>query len=149
MPQATEIETQSEEQGLTLLHRQRATGRASREPALHQDKQALDQRSVPIERSRKRPAHLSAHPVGAAGFLPAFGGNHSLSPELLPDIDVIPFAIELCVGQDQPDARLLGSRLDDRRQIRTIALRAASRDLQQQELLVQIDHHPLKPVPPR
>jgi hypothetical protein len=44
---------------------------------------------------------------------------------------MIPLAVEFGVGQDQPDARLLGSRFDDRGQIRAIVPRAAARDLRQ------------------
>jgi hypothetical protein len=63
---------------------------------------------------------------------------------------VILFAVEFGVGQHQPHGRLLGSRLDDCGQIRTIVPRATSCDLRQQELLIQIhDDHPLQPMSPR
>src|SRR5579883_3179178 len=42
MLQAIQIETQSEQQGLTHLRAQRATGRTSRELALHRTEQTLD-----------------------------------------------------------------------------------------------------------
>jgi hypothetical protein len=50
--------------------------------------------------------------VNAPGFLFALGGDHTLRPELLPDLGVIPFAVEFGVGQDQPNARLVGRRFD-------------------------------------
>ncbi len=75
----------------------------------------------------------------------AWRGSRS-APELLPDIGVIPLAVELGVGQHQPNARLLGSRSDDHRQIRGVVPRAASRDLRQHELLIQIHcDHALQP----
>ena len=43
MPQAVEIETQSEQQSLTLLRAQRAARRTGRELAFHRTEQALDQ----------------------------------------------------------------------------------------------------------
>src|SRR5271169_3868646 len=135
MFQAIQIETQAEQQGLTLLRAQRAAGRASRELALHRTEQALDQGSAPVESSRECSPHLGAHPMDAPSFLSALGRNHTLRPELLPDVSVIPFAVEFGVGQHQADARLLGSRFDDYGQIRTIVPRATSCNLRQQELL--------------
>ncbi|MGH9772072.1 MAG: hypothetical protein ACRD4Q_10300 [Candidatus Acidiferrales bacterium] len=55
---------------------------------------------------------------GYAKFFPALGGNHALRTESLPDIGAIPLAVELGVGPYQADPCLLGSRLDDGRQIR-------------------------------
>jgi hypothetical protein len=143
MPQAIQIETQAEEQSLRLLRAHRATGRTSRELAFHRTGQALNQGSAPAEPPRKRLPHLGAHSMRAPGFLSALGGDHALRSELFPDISVISFAVELGVGQDQPDARLLGSRFDHCGEIRTIVPRATSCDLRQQELLIQIhpDHH--------
>ena len=43
-------------------------------------------------------------------FLPALGGNHALCSELLPNIGMIPLAVEFGVGQHQPDARLRAPR---------------------------------------
>ena len=120
MPQAIQIETQSEQEGLALLRVQRAAGRTGRELAFHRTEQALDQGSSPVEPSRKCSPHLGAHSMNAPGFLSALGRDHTLRSELLADIGVIPLAVELGVGQHQPDARLLGSRFDDGGQIRTI-----------------------------
>jgi hypothetical protein len=113
MPQAIEVETQTEQQGLTLLRAQRAAGRTSRELALYRTEQALDQSAAAIEPSRERLPHLGTNSVHSPRFLPAFGGDHALRPQLLADIGVIPLAVEFGVGQHQPDARLLGSRLDN------------------------------------
>ena len=123
MPQAIQIETQSEQQGLTLLRAQRAARRTSREFAFDRTEQALDQGSAPVDPSRKCSSHFGAHSMDAPGFLSALGGDHALRPELLPDVGVILFAVEFGVGQHQPDARLLGSRLDDGGQIRAIVPR--------------------------
>jgi hypothetical protein len=78
--------------------------------------------------------------VDTPGFLSALGRDHTLRPELLPDVGVIPLAVEFGVGQHQTDARLLGGRFDQRGQIRAVVPRAASRDLRQQKLLIQIRH---------
>ena len=40
-------------------------------------------------------------------FLSPLGRNHALRAELLPDVGVIPLAVELGVGQHQPDPCLL------------------------------------------
>ena len=99
MPQAIQIETQSEQQSWTLLRVQRAARRASRELALHRTEKAFDQRSTPVEPSRKCSPHLGADSVYAPGFLSALGGDHALRPQMLPDVGMIPFAGEFGVGQ--------------------------------------------------
>src|SRR5487761_352024 len=58
MPQAVEVETQSEQESLARLHPERATGRASRELALYRREQCFDQGAAPVEPSRERPPHL-------------------------------------------------------------------------------------------
>jgi hypothetical protein len=147
MPQAIQIETESEEQGLTLLSAQGTTWCTRRELALDRRKQTLEQSTAPVHSSWEFPTHLGTHSVAAPGFLAALGGDHALRPELLSDVSRISLAIEFGVGQHQPDARLLGSHLDDRGQIRAIVPRAAARDLRQQERLIQIRHdHPLPPM---
>jgi hypothetical protein len=110
MPQAIQVETQAEQQGLTLLRAQRTTGRSSRELALHRAEQTLDQSTAAIETLRERLPHLGTHSVDAPGFLSPLGGDYTLGPELEPDVGVVPLAVELGIGQNQPDARLLGSR---------------------------------------
>jgi hypothetical protein len=88
--------------------------------------------------------------VHAPGFLPAFGRNHALRSEAFADVGRIALAVELRIGQHQPDAGLLGSGFDNGRQIRAVVPRAAPRELRQYELLIPIHgHHPLQPVPPR
>src|SRR5271167_4913665 len=128
MPQTIQIETQSEQQSLTLLRAQRASRRTSREFAFDRTEQALDQGSAAVESLRECSPHLGAHSMDAPGFLSALGWNYALRAELLADVGVVPFAVELGIGQHQPDARLLGSRFDDGGQIRTIVPRAASRN---------------------
>lgn len=86
MFQAVQIEAQSEQQGLADLHAQRTTRCACRKLALYRTEQALDQGPEAIEALRKCPPHLGAHSAHPPGFLPTFGGDHALRPELLPDI---------------------------------------------------------------
>src|SRR5208282_2495157 len=150
MPQAIQIETQAEQQGLTHLGAQRTTGRASRELAFHRTEQTLDQSTAAIEPPRESPPHLRAYSVDAPGFLSALGGDYTLRPELAPDVGVISLAVELGVGQHQTNGRSLGSRCNDGRQIPAIVPGPAARALRQQELLIQIRHdHPLQPMSPR
>jgi hypothetical protein len=105
MPQAVRIETQSKQQGLAHVHSQRATWCTRRELALDRREQALDQDSTPVNPSWVWPPHLGADSMNPPDFLSALGGDHAQCPELLPDVSVIPFAVELCVGQYRPDAR--------------------------------------------
>src|ERR1700745_1913568 len=112
MFQAIQIATQPEQQRLPPLCAQRAAWCTGRELALYRTEQALDQRATTIDPSRELPPHLGAHSMDAPGFLSTLCGDHTLGPELLSDVGVIPLAVELGVGQHYPDARLLGSRFD-------------------------------------
>ena len=49
--------------------------------------------------------HFGTHPAHAPGFLPEPSRDHTLCPESLPDVGVVPLAVEFGVGQHQPDAR--------------------------------------------
>ncbi len=150
MPQAVQIEIQAEQQSLAHLHRQASPRGARRELAFDRGEYALDQSASPVESRRKRPAHLRTDTTYSPGFLSTLGGDHALCPELLTDVSMIPFAVELCIGQDQSDGSLLRGGFDHRGQIGAVVPRTAARGLRQQELLIQIRyHHPLQPMPPR
>jgi hypothetical protein len=149
MPQAVQVETQSEQQGLAHLHAERVTGRASRELALHRREHRFDQGAAPVELSRKSPPHFGTHPAHPPSLLPTLGRDRALGPAPPADRRVIPLAVELGVGQHQPDASLLGSGLHDNWQTRAVVPRTASRALREENLLIQIRHdHALQPVPP-
>src|SRR3972149_10714601 len=98
MPQAVRVETQPEQQGWAYLHPERATGRASRELALHRREHRFDQGATPIELLRERPAHFGTHSAHPPGFLPTLGWDHALGPEPLAGIRVISLAVELGGG---------------------------------------------------
>jgi hypothetical protein len=149
MLQVIKIEAQSEQEGLALLHKQPPAGRAGREFALHRREDALDQSTAPIEAAWKCPPHFGSHPAQAPGFLPTLRRDYPLRAESLPDVGVVPRAVEFGIGQHQPHARLLGSRLDDRRQTRAVVPGAPPSHLRQHALSVQVDcRDPLRPVPP-
>jgi hypothetical protein len=63
MPQAVQIETQAEQQGLPHLYGQAAAGSASRELAFDGRKHTLDQSAAAAEPRRKSPPHFGAHAV--------------------------------------------------------------------------------------
>jgi hypothetical protein len=150
MFQPVQIETQPEQQGLTLLHAQGSPWWTCREFSFHGRVQTFDQGAAPIDPLWKRTPHFRAHSVYAPGFLSALSGNHALRSEVLADVGMIALTVEFRVGQHHPDAGLLGSGFNDGRQIRTVVPRASPRELRQHELLIQIHgDHPLQPVPPR
>src|ERR1700674_4409796 len=101
MLQAIQIETQSEQQGLTHLHAQRTTWCPSRELALYRTEQAFDQGPAAIKPLRECPPHLGTHSAHAPCFLPALSGNHTPGSELLADVGVIALAVEFRIGQYQ------------------------------------------------
>jgi len=66
MPQAIQIETQAEQQGLPLLRAQGTTWCTGRELALDRRKQALDQSAAPVHSSWEFPTHHNrARPLAA------------------------------------------------------------------------------------
>ena len=71
MFQPIQIETQSEQQGLTHLHGQGATWGASREFSFDRREQALDQGPATVGPAREGASHLGTHSVQAPGFKPS------------------------------------------------------------------------------
>jgi len=150
MFQPVQIETQAKQQGLARLHGPAAARRASRKLAFDGREYTLDQSAAPVAPLRKCSPHLGSHSMDAPRLLSALGGNHALRSKLLPDVGVIPLAVEFGVGQHKPDACFSRSHLDNGGQIRTVVPRAATRYLRQQKLLIKIRHdHPFQPVSPR
>src|SRR5215470_12297184 len=113
MFQPVQIETQAKQQGLTRLHGPAAARRASRKLAFDGREYTLDQSTATVAPLRKCSPHLGAHSMDAPRLLFALGGNHALRSKWLPDVGVIPLAVELGVGQHQPDACFSRSRLDN------------------------------------
>ena len=81
-----------------MLHGEQPPRRAGREFALHRREDAFDPSTVPIEAARKRLPHFGTHPAYASGFLPALRRDHPLGSESLPDVGVVPPAVEFGVG---------------------------------------------------
>lgn len=78
MFQPIQIETQSEQQGLTHLRTQGAARGPCRELSFHRREQAFDQGAAAVKPLRESASHLGADPAYAPGFLSTFGGNHAL-----------------------------------------------------------------------
>jgi hypothetical protein len=72
MFQPIQIETQSEQQGLSHLRVQGSTWRASREVSFNGGEQALNQGAATVKPSREGTSHLGTHSVRAPGLLPKF-----------------------------------------------------------------------------
>jgi hypothetical protein len=102
MPQAIQIETQAEQQGLPHLHRQTAAWGASRELAFDRREDALDQCATPVELLWKGSPHLGTHSVHAPSFLSTLGGDNTLRSELLPNVGVISLAVEFASASTSP-----------------------------------------------
>ena len=107
MFQAIHIETESEQQGLTHLHAQAASGSTGGELAFHRGENALDQVAASVEPSREGSPHLGADSVYAPGFLATLGRDHALRSELPANVSMISLAVEFGVGRYQSDACLL------------------------------------------
>jgi hypothetical protein len=61
MPQAIQIETQAEQQGLANLHAQTVARGTSRKLAFDRGEDALDQSTAPVQPLWKYPPHFGTH----------------------------------------------------------------------------------------
>ncbi len=102
-----EVETQAEQEGLVLLGGKGSAGGAGRELALHTGEDALDQGAASVLPTREIAAHWGSHsPWRTPSALPSLGGDDALSPQLLPDVEMISFTVEFGIGQHLTDARV-------------------------------------------
>ncbi len=80
MFQPVQIETQSEQQGLTHLCAQRSTWRTGREFPFHGREQALDQGAAAVNPLREFTPHHGAYSAQAPCFRPALAGITLCAP---------------------------------------------------------------------
>ncbi len=106
MPQAVQIETQTEQQGLAHLHGQTATQGPRRELTFDRGGDALDQCTLAVELSRERSPHLRTHSANAPGFLAAPGRDQALCSEPLADKLGCGLARQRCVQSEAGPASL-------------------------------------------
>lgn len=94
--------------------------------------------------------HSRPYLVNARGFLAALGRNDAAGSELLSDMGVVEFAIELGVGQHQTDGADSVGGVHQRTQVCAVVRGSGVGLLRQHQLPVEIDcHQPLQPVAPR
>lgn len=136
MPQAVEVESQSEKQRLAGLRGQAAPWRSRREFALDDREDRLDLGALSVDASRKVPAHLSANSHAAAAS--SFRGDDAARSQSLTNVLVVGFGVEFGVGQQQADGRHPSRRVGQARQRAAIAPRGLARALRQNELIVEI-----------
>ncbi len=114
MPQAIEVEAQSEQRRLTLLHGQSASRCSCREFAFDDGENCFHLGSLAVELLRKMSPHLStnSHSTAAAPL----GRDDAARSEPLTNVLMVLFGVKFGVGQHQPDRRDATGRIDQPRQ---------------------------------
>ena len=109
LPQA-EVETKAEQEDFVLLGEKGSAGGAGRELALDTGEDPLAQGAASVLPTREVAAHWGSHsPWRTPSALPSLGGDDALSPQLLPDVEMISFTVEFGIGQHLTDARVSAS----------------------------------------
>ncbi len=104
VPQAIEVVSEAEQQGLADLRGQAASRSARRKFAFDYRENGFDLRALPITFLWKRPAHR----VAQGSFRNAPAGvrrDDALRSPALPNVLVIGFGIELGIGQHPAEGR--------------------------------------------
>lgn len=83
MPQAIKIVSQSEEQSLAALSKQRAARSPARQFTFSNGEDSFNQRAAAVFLPRKVSAHLGANAVNGPRLLSALGGDDAQSVKLL------------------------------------------------------------------
>src|SRR5260370_41097628 len=146
VPQAVEVISQAEQQGLADLRSQAAARSAGGEFALDHRKGGFDLRALSIALLRKLPVHLSTQ--NSFGNPPArLRRDNALRSPALPNMLVVGFGIKLGIGKHQAQRNVLGGRVHQSRKRPRVDPRPLPRPLRQQDLLMHIgDYQPLQIV---
>src|ERR1051326_2257905 len=122
--QKVDIVGQAQQQGPRALRFNRTTRSLRRQLTLHRRKHALDLSALTVPSAWEASPHLRPHPSDLPVGLAALGREDPLRSNNSSDMPVVALAIDLGVGQDQPDGRPLVCRADQRPQGRTVVVRA-------------------------
>src|SRR6266852_8154477 len=146
VPQAVEVISQAEQQGLADLRSQATARSAGGEFALDHRKDGFDLRALSIALLRKLPVHLSTQ--NSFGNPPArLRRDNALRSPALPNMLVVGFGIKLGIGKHQAQRNVLGGRVHQSRKRPRVDPRPLPRPLRQQDLLMHIgDYQPLQIV---
>src|SRR5260370_42495537 len=146
VPQAVEVISQAEQQGLADLRTQAATRSAGGEFALDHRKDRFDLRALSIALLRKLLVHLSTE--NAFGNTPArLRRDNALRSPALPNMLVVGLGIKLGIRQHQAEGNVLGGRVHQSRKRPRLDPRPLPRPLRQQDLAMHIGgHQPLQLV---
>src|SRR5258707_6157838 len=143
VPQAVEVISQAEQQGLADLRTQAATRSAGGEFALDHRKDRFDLRALSIALLRKLLVHLSTE--NAFGNTPArLRRDNALRSPALPNMLVVGLGIKLGIRQHQAEGNVFGGRVHQSRKRPRVDPRPLPRPLRQQDLAMHIgDYQPL------
>ena len=144
MPQAVNVVSKTEQQGLADLGGQAASGCARGEFAFDRREDAFNLGTLPIRFFRKGAKHLI--PNGAVGDPPAPRGNDALGSQALPNVLVVGFGIKLRIREHHTDGSAACRHIEQPRQRTRVAPPRLTSPLRQQNLLPHIrNNQPLQP----
>src|SRR5882724_11650578 len=106
--------------------------------------------ALPIALSRKRRAHLRTHSVNLPARLASFSWNDTLCPNLLADVPVVAFAVELGIGYNCSNGAACNHFIEQRSQGGAVIDGSLVSLLRQNQAPARIDgQKPFDPVTPR
>ena len=150
MPEAIQIVSQAEQQGLAALGEQAVAGSAARQFAFGNREDSLDQGTAAIFLARKIGTHLRTNAMKGPRLFPTLGGDNAEGMKLLTDKGMVALGVELGIGQHTADGSLGMGLRDQSGQVGAIIPRSLTGRLRQDELPLQVhDGQPLQPMPPR
>src|SRR5260370_40837898 len=145
VPQAIEVVSEAEEEGLANLRLQAAPRSARRKFAFNHRENGFDLGALPIVFPWKSPMHLVAD--GSLRNAPArVRRDDALRSPALPNVLVVGFRIELGIRQHQAEGRASSRRIHQPGQSPRVTPRPWARPLREQALLWQVPGGP--PVQP-
>src|SRR5882724_2767449 len=99
-PEFVNVVGQTEQESLFALRGERTAWGFSREFAFDRAENRFSMHALPVALGRKSRAHLRTHSVKLPTRLTPFRRNDTLCAELLGDVPVVAFTVELGIGQN-------------------------------------------------
>ena len=135
-PEFVNVVGQTEQESLFALRGERTARCFGREFAFDRAEDSFGVNALPIALSGKSGAHLRTHSVQLPVGLASFSRNDALRANLLADVPMVAFAVELGIGHNGSDATACNHFIEQRAQGGAIIDRSLVGPLRQEKFLM-------------